>query len=428
MADHSPIETIPPERRKYDFDWESMGVIIGGTSVIDTRGGLSGCAMHTSEDASRFLESYGYVIDDPIEAAEVLGNFHEALNFIRSTFLQPGNPDGARLQIPRKIVEITDFKHLLMMAAMTYPGQMSDLAGRNLRDWACAVLKVVHTIAHIDKDLKVSYFTDVQKQIFDRFYRLIHRDDQENLHLCEKLGDPAAVPLVAFQTKPKKSRESILLKMLHKQENATEDIFDRVGIRFITKSKFDVLRVIKVLKDNMAIMSANVRPKRSRNTLFQLDRFIERYQKIHPDFVDGEITEEEFLARMSDSIEPMPRNPEVNPHSSEHYRSIQFTGTQLIKLKNPLFESIRNLNSIAKKEELSEKMSTAIKKVDMKFLKREVRFFYPFEVQIMDELSHEENEKGRSAHSEYKRAQIRTAMGRVLGPLLKAEELASQAN
>ena len=58
--------------------------------------------------------------------------------------------------------------------------------------------------------------------------------------------------------------------------------------------------------------------------------------------------------------------------------------------------------------------------MDPKYLQREVRFFYPFEVQIMDKVSAEENEKGRSAHSEYRKAQIQTALRRVMGSFLDA--------
>jgi hypothetical protein len=36
----------------------------------------------------------------------------------------------------------------------------------------------------------------------------------------------------------------------------------------------------------------------------------------------------------------------------------------------------------------------------------------------MDEASAEENERGRSAHSEYKKAQVQTALRRVMGALV----------
>ena len=52
------------------------------------------------------------------------------------------------------------------------------------------------------------------------------------------------------------------------------------------------------------------------------------------------------------------------------------------------------------------------------FIKREIRFFYPFEVQIVDQISHEENEQGLSAHKEYKKAQVQSALRRVMGNLM----------
>ena len=41
----------------------------------------------------------------------------------------------------------------------------------------------------------------------------------------------------------------------------------------------------------------------------------------------------------------------------------------------------------------------------------------------MDLQSHEENERGRSAHSEYKKAQVQTAMRRVMGALADADRV-----
>src|SRR3954454_4063 len=152
------------------------------------------------------------------------------------------------------------------MVSLNYTGQTSDTYGQALRNWACSLLKVMHTIAHIDKDVRTPYFTDIQKQIFDRFYKLIHRDSEAQLFLGERTDDPLRIDLVAFETKPKKSRDSIILKLLHKPENVAEDIFDRVGIRFTTHTRLGALRVVKSLKDKMIVMPPNIKPSRSRNT------------------------------------------------------------------------------------------------------------------------------------------------------------------
>ncbi|MGE0616582.1 MAG: TIGR04552 family protein, partial [Bacteriovoracia bacterium] len=385
----------PPDRKaldsiygKYDFRFEVLDVMIGGVSIIDTDIGLSGFRLKTHEDADRFMQSYGFDLADPIERAEALGNFHEAINFVRKYFLQPENPDGLKLEIPRKILEVTDMRDLLLMAGHTYPGQQADAAGQALRAWACSLLKVVHAIAHIDKDVRTPYFSDIQKQIFDRFYKVIHRGDQGELYM----GD-ARIPLTAFETKPKKSRESMLLKVLFKRENVTDEIFDRVGMRIVTPTVLDSLRVVKYLKDSMVVMPANIKASRSRNTLIDLSFFRSRLEELLVMANRGQVGEEALREELLRSIRP-PQLATDNPHSSAFYRSIQFTCRQLIKFTNPLFDDIKALKAEAKKENLPDRFATMVKDIDLKYLQREVRFFYPFEVQIMDQKSFEENERG----------------------------------
>lgn len=398
-------------RKKYEFHWDVLDVIISGKSSIDSPAGFQ---IRGSQEAGKFIESYGYSVDNPIEKAELLGNFHEALNFIRKFFLYPENPEGYRIDIPRKVLELTDIRDLFLMAGMRYPGQLSDTQGLALKNWACSLLKIMHTIAHIDKDLRSSYFSDIQKQIFDRFYKVIHRDPDGQLYLGDDLNDPLRVDLVSFETKPKKSRESIILKLLHKPENVAEDIFDRVGIRFTTYTRLDALRVVKYLKDRMVVMPPNIKPSRSRNTLVNLDYFREQLAPILEEGEKNSISEQDLINQL-ETIACSPVVSPNNPHSSEFYRAIQFTCRQLIKLKNPLFEEIKGLKALARSKPIDDDCSKAIDRIDLKYVQKEVRFFYPYEVQVVDRHSADENEKGRSAHSEYKRAQVQTAMRRVMG-------------
>jgi uncharacterized protein (TIGR04562 family) len=397
---------------KYSFRPDILDVIISGKSSLDTPNGFE---LHSSDEVTKFIDSYGYDLEKPIESAEVLGNFHEALNFVRKFFLQPENPEGLKLDVPRRILEISDVRDLFLMAGYLYPGQSQDTQGTILRNFACALLKIMHTIAHIDKDLRSSYFSEIQQQIFDRFYKVIHRDADGQLYLGEKDDDPFRVDLVSFQTKPKKARDSIILKLLHKPENVAEDIFDRVGIRFITKSRLDALRVVKYLKDKMIIIAPNIKPSRSRNTLIDVSNFRSQVEGLVAQADAGEISEADLRQALEHAAFPPAVNPD-NPHSSEFYRAIQFTCRQLIKLKNPLYDNLRDIKTLAKTE-VKEDLQKAIDRIDLKYVQREIRFFYPFEVQVMDEKSAEDNEKGRSAHSEYKKAQVQTALKRVMGSL-----------
>lgn len=385
-------------RRSLEISWDVLDIVIGGKSSIDS---TEGFRISSMEEATRFLESYGYNADNPVEMAEAQGHFREAVQFIQKYFL--GDPGaGVRREIPRKILEIVDVRELLLFAGLSYPKQTSDAAGMLLRDWACSVLKVMHTIAHLDQDLRTSYFSQIQTQILDRFYKVVHRDEHGGLFLGESEKDGGKIPLVSFETKPKKTRESILIKLLHKPENVAEDIFDRVGIRFVTHDLVSVLEVVQFLRDKMIIVAPNLKPSRSRNTLIRMD------------VVKEALTAGKSLESIAGQLSLTSGSAE-NPHSSTSYRSIQFTARQLIKLRNPLYDQLRELRR--QKSVEGSDQSRLIQKLDLNYVQKELHFFYPFEVQIVDQASHIENERGRSAHAEYKKAQLVTAKRRVLGKL-----------
>lgn len=391
----------------FDFQSEGIDLLLRGQSIIDSIRGLDDYQFRDSSDIAKFLLNYGYDLEDPIERAEVFGNLHEAMGFIRKYFLQPENPDGLKLEIPRKILEINDVFDLIQYACSAHASQQRESSPSDLQAWACAILKVVHTIAHMDKDIRTSAFADIQKQILDRFYKGIHRDAQETLYLGENDDDPLRVDLVSFETKPKKPRDSTLLKLLHKSENVAEDIFDRVGVRFITRTKLDALRVVNHLVSRGFVIPANIKPSRSRNTLIPLDELRAFLSQNRSKLTDAKVEAwmNEFHGQSKGS---------GNKHTSEFYRSIQFTGRRLVKLRNPVFDDIKELKAQSKAHGLGEETARVLERIDLKYIPKESRFFYPFEVQIVDRQSYQENEQGRSAHSEYRKAQIQTAIKRVM--------------
>ncbi len=391
---------------KWKIGESVLDVLVGGVSFLDAKEGFKGSFPH-NEASEKFLLAYGYDFHDPIEVAELQGNVQEAVRFIQRYFLKPQNPAGLPLDIPKKITEIFDVRDLLSYA--------SSEQNEDLRQWACSVLKVVHTISHVDRDMRTHYFGDIQKQIFDRFYRYLHRDDLGQLYLGRGVADPLRVDLAEFQIKPKKARDSTLMKLLHKAGSVAEELFDTVGMRFITKTRVDAIRVIHFLEQNNVIVAANIKPSRSRNTLIDTISFKETLDK-------NEKLETHQEPELLDLLElvPHPRTkPGENPFSSEHYRAIQFTCRQLVKMKNPLGDQIRDLKQASRGLKLSPDLNSAIERMDARLIQRVVRFFYPFEIQVMDELSHIDNEKGRSAHTEYKKAQQQAAMLRVMGPLVR---------
>jgi uncharacterized protein (TIGR04562 family) len=64
-------------------------------------------------------------------------------------------------------------------------------------------------------------------------------------------------------------------------------------------------------------------------------------------------------------------------------------------------------------------LAELILNLDTTSIARDLRFFYPFEVQITDEKSHEQNTSGEASHQEYKKSQLNSAMKRLFTPLLE---------
>ncbi|GIW22812.1 MAG: hypothetical protein KatS3mg068_1819 [Candidatus Sericytochromatia bacterium] len=44
----------------------------------------------------------------------------------------------------------------------------------NNQMWACAILRVMHTIAHINNDISIKFFPEIQNQILNRIWESIY--------------------------------------------------------------------------------------------------------------------------------------------------------------------------------------------------------------------------------------------------------------
>lgn len=398
--------------REYYFDWKAFDVLLEGGSALDQD--FYSRSFKTNHSIEHFMQGYGYNLNDPIQRAELFGNYQEAVEFVRRYFLKEGNSEGCDFKIPVTIQQITSIEDVFKMAAGS--GNKEEML------WAAVFLKVMHTILHADKDLRYQYFSLIQTQIFDRFYRFMDRDQNDELFLMSNVSDEK-IPIVDFQTKSKKSRDSIIIKMLHKKENVAEELFDRIGIRFVTKNKFDVIRVISFLLEHNVFILHNIKPSRSQNSVVDLKKFREDYFKLLKQALRDSMDHDDFYERAvklaQDDEIPFQKSVR-NEHSSKRYRAVHFTGRQLIHYQNPLASQISEIKRLAKKRKLedgTDELNSKIATLDMSHITRELRFFYPFEVQVTDMESHEMNTKGEASHQAYKKSQVKSAMERLMKPL-----------
>ena len=392
--------------KRWTFQWPILEVLLGGGSPIDLRA----MSLGSWKEATEFLAAYGYNPEIERERRLIHATFVEALAFIQKHLITRKQWNEG-IRPPQAIQTVKDARWLILWAS----GIQCDTP--LLQAWSCAILRVMHTIAHIDGVNRLVDLDSVRDQIFAHIRKFVVRDGSNQILLGQ--GD-FFVKLSLVQWKDAKPRDSIILKLLHKRNNVAESIYDYVGLRIVVPRIVDVPLVIKCLGDAQVLCYPNAFPARSRNNLVDFNRFKVQIEDLRGKLLQGALSEEAFL----DAIEQMqvagPADDvgTVNPHSLDAYRSVQLTGRFLVKFQYDGFEWLRKIREYLgpgprKKSILSEldEWLSGWNSVPQ-HLQSEV--FFPFEIQIMDLLSYEQAATGAANHEQYKKSQLKSARKRVM--------------
>ena len=379
-----------------NFDWPPIRVALEGQSYID----LPKLNVQSRAEARQFLLAYGYDLDDPLVREEVWRIYFESVSFIREQILDPGE------QLPQELLRrgpSSDIEKLLVMASN----------GAADARWACAILRVMHIISHLDNDVRLENFQYARAQIFERFDDYIQPITPRRW----KFGKGSNyVPLVRYIKKERKDRNSTLIKLLSKPRASVEDIYDRIGFRFVTETRLDAFRLMQILFDLGVVSAPNIHPGRSVNSLLPVEVIQQMVDSTRDHLKAGRISQRNSLRRLQrlEEINFDPTSGVRNPFSSYWYRAMQFTCRQLITAPDPTFKFWTEL----KKDLTKVKgLSAALKTVPI-MLREKKTFYYPFEIQIMDKPSYIESIGGRSRHREYKSRQRAMARNRILRDIL----------
>lgn len=397
------------------FSWAPLKVALDGLSPID----IPKLDVHSKAEAKQFLLSYGYDVDDLLVREEIWRVYFQAISFIRDQLLDPGEkiPDDLLVRGPASDI----LKLLVEASENSRPGlhsgpgtQKLSSSGRSVAGrWACPILRVMHIIAHLDNDVRVENFQAAREQIFGRFDKFVTQAAPPRW----KFGSgSSAVGLLRYIKKERKERNSILIKLLSKPQSVVEEIYDRIGFRFVTETRFDCYRLLQTMLDSGVLVLPNIQPGRSVNSLIPFEILKETVEQTHQELERGQLSLRMARRRIQKLEEEnlVPLGLVRNPLSSRWYRAIQFTCRQLIVAQDPTF---RFWHEIKPKLEKNAAMRAALTKIPISLRERKT-FFYPFEVQIMDVESYVESIGGRSRHRDYKLKQRLMARNRVLRDLV----------
>ena len=373
--------------------WETLSAIVQGESVVD----LSTMPIRSAQEAYRFVQGYGYDLHNPADAVDVKHLLHQVFHFMETSLLRPraGETEFAdlRLTIPEGLKSLCDVIEFLLLAS--HPTKSTASL------WACAFLKVLHTLVHIENAPKIQYAHLAQDQICKQFKAYLYTDKSTGSLM---LGNPNGgsqkqLKLVAVDFKTMKSRDSLLIKLLSKKTNMMDEIDDLIGFRIVTETPADVLLALDILQENQQMVFTNINANRSRNSLIQLEDFKRIWElSAHPtDIQDLLATHIQSwdelvtnLKQLSQSEQPSIPNLSFqahNPMSASDYRSLHITCRHLLRL--------RRVGST-----------------------KDERVFFPFELQFLDKETYLKNQQGDTAHTQYKHRQLVRSRRRVLGVLL----------
>jgi len=405
---------------KYSFfPWRLIRAAFMGKSSIDT----PYLAIGSIEEAEYFISRYGYDWSNPEHQAFLIKAYNRGLEFVQEQLIDPFPEE---LVIPEPIRKCTDMRQLVFWAN-------PKAFHRKIQLWACAMLKVCHTILHLENDFLIDYFQEARRQIFERFDGHLFVDSENKIYLGQDKEN--LIPLHHFEVKKEKNFNSRLIKLLHKAENTSATIHDRIGVRMVAVNFTDTVAAFSYLAKTKIVVISNIAATRSKNTLLNLDKYQIFMNRLLKKFAAGTISLEEIEKKTQmefDRNDYLIENPvlqEINPHTLGGFKAIQFTCRHLVRFQNPTYTRLNELKEKMVREKSSPYLIEDVDSI-LESTKREIRFFFPFEIQLMDKEAWDQNQHGEASHHEYKQAQLMTARKRVLGKLLcmTEEEIeASQA-
>lgn len=349
------------------FDPFMLEAVLGERSVID----LPALSISSRKEALKFIFTYGFDLSD-YKDSEFLWRCHRlAVEILEEEILEMGEEVPAEV---RNREDVKDLANLLIIASQ------KDRSGN--QKYACALLRIIHIIVHLDNDLFTSFTDDIQYQILRPIQEHITKGEGDTTYL----GNNQEIELIDFSIKSFKQTRSGVVKLLAKKNAVAMTLLDRVGLRFVTKNVYDIFRVVKYLSDNHLISFAQTISGQSKNMICPLHIFLEAAESV----VKKDTPED--IEVFSNAL---------NKRLSEWYNEGNSLGTH---------------NEFSAKEfKFLKFISRRFLKIDRGPQKEPLNFFYPFEIQIIDQETFENNVKGTASHLSYKERQRRAARRRVLG-------------
>jgi uncharacterized protein (TIGR04552 family) len=317
-------------------DIESVRLILRGGSVVDWHR----LNLQTPDSVRRFLNINGYDPDATADNDRLRELIGRAVAYLEDNF---NYHFPAHLKAPRSAIE------LILVASGT--GEYQNLA--------CILLKVMHIINHLDgQELRHRL-----PQAEDHFYRCAEATVERTVR--NLIADGA--PIVDYATS-RKTRDSLITKLLAKRHTIASQVFDRLRFRIVTRTATDLLPVMVYLKDHLFPYNYVI-PGQSRNEILRSEDVLKAVPAMQ-----SLVHQMQFPFHLED-----PDAEDPNRFSADSFRMINFVTDIPLRVGDMVAEA-----------------------ADPSLASLGFLVFVLCEFQMFDEKTFLENEQGESNHEHYK--------------------------
>jgi uncharacterized protein (TIGR04552 family) len=326
-------------------DLEAIRLILRGDSVIDWRR----LDVTTDEHVREFLQSHEMRPDEPADRARMEHVKSEAIAYLRRQFDYP---------IPRPVEQSTVAELMLLAAGRGHRGMC-----------ACTILKCMSIIHHLDG----------RELLF-----VLPMSDHDVFHIVEEkvyrvVGAMLAggFPIIEF-VGGRKNKDSLMTKLLSKQDTIAAQVFDKLRFRVVTRTRDDIFPVLQYLTKKLFPFNYVV-PGQSINSIFGFRSYVEK-TALEPLLEQMQVlgwAQDEFT--LSD-----------NQFSAESYRIIHFVVDMPVRLPKRILDRAPTIAG---------SLGNVI--------------FVICEFQIVDRDTEASNEIGDASHARYKERQKKAVMRRL---------------
>lgn len=329
-------------------DLESVRLLLRGRSVVDWH--CLGFRDHAEVD--RFLRVNEFDPHSTSDMARLEELREEAASYLRRSF---------HFELSDEVAEEVPARDLLLMASRNGPH----------RGEACVVLKVMHIVHHL-----AGHELAVGLPVSDD--AIFRATELKVMQVVEELR-AAGHPIEEFEWS-RKSRHSLITKLLAKRSTLAANVYDKLRFRLIVPDRRDLLPMLSVLMRQL-IPFNYVIPEESVNHLVRFDELLRNEQSLRE--YQSALHDEPEDTLSEDALQAP-----LNEFSAEAYRIVNFVADLPLRV-----------SALMPKEDAPTEHGHIV--------------FVLTEFQLADKQTALANEQGEASHDAYKarqRARVRARL------------------